>query len=182
MSDRSCPPAEALPRTRPGLPCQRDRLLQQGLEHLHIDVVQALRVEAAFGGLALAQLRHQLGLLLEDAGRAVDHQLRRARAEGRQRRIALVAAGVGVVVVAVADDRRTIHVRLRAGELVHQFHQRAGIVAHFFLGLLVDEGIHAGGGGLGLVGFRHECKLILACAHETAVWSRGRNRRILPEL
>src|SRR5262245_17552829 len=59
------------------------------------------------------------------------------------------------MVAAVTHDRWPVHVRLLAGEFVHQLHQRAAVVTHFLLRLLVDEGIDVGGGGVGLVGFGH---------------------------
>lgn len=141
---------------RIGLPHQRDRLLQQGLQHLHVDVLQSLHVEASLGGLVLAKPRYQLRLLREGAGHEVDRHVGFAWTESSQGCIAFMTARVGVVIDTEADDRGSPHMGLRAGELVHQLHQRAAVVAHGLAGLLGNEGFDTGGGGVGLVGLGHE--------------------------
>src|SRR5271157_1121759 len=115
-------------RTSRGLPSVRllralggDGFHDLRLQHLLVHVGELLDVEAALAGAVLAEvagIRH-----------AVENECGLTRRKSDQRRIALAAALVLVVVGAEADDRRTPHLRLFAGGALDQLDERLGVGA-----------------------------------------------------
>src|SRR5262245_27745779 len=87
------------------------RLPDDLLQHLNVHVVQALDVQAAAAARVLAQLFQQRAVAVV-ASVDVQSQRRLARREADQAGIALVAAGVLVVIAAVTDDAGAPHLGL----------------------------------------------------------------------
>jgi hypothetical protein len=84
------------------------------------------------------------GLELADQ---IDDQVLAARRKARQRPVAVVTAGVPVVVRAETDDARAPHGRRLTGDLLHQGAQPACILASLLIGHTSQEPGH---GGIGL--------------------------------
>src|SRR5215472_15103392 len=91
------------------------RTVDEFAQRVMVDAAEALEVQAALSGLVRAQPRqHRLVPVFELADQ-IDGQVLAAGREAGQRRIALVAAGVAVVVGTEADDAGPPHRRRLAG-------------------------------------------------------------------
>src|SRR5687768_832642 len=95
-----------------------DRLLDERAKHLHVDVRDALDVEARLPRLVLAERRHQLRVTLE-AWHDVQRQILLSRGEPGQEPIELAPALVPVPVIAEPDDARAPHLRFRSRRFLH---------------------------------------------------------------
>src|SRR5215467_16353474 len=96
-----------------------NRTIDQLPQRVAVDVIEAPDVQAALSALVRTQPRqHRLMPALELADQ-VDDQMLAARCETCQRRIALVAAGVPVVIAAETDDAGSPHGRRFTGDLPH---------------------------------------------------------------
>ena len=98
-----------------------------------IDVIEAPDVQAALPALVRTQPgQYRLMPVLELADQ-IDDQVLTARCEARQRPVALMTAGVPVVVRAETDDARSPHGRRLTGDLLHQGAQLARILSSLLI-------------------------------------------------
>src|SRR5690349_8029221 len=100
----------------------------QHLQHLQVDVGQALDVETDLAKLVRSQLVQQ-DVPTFEVVRNVNDQLSAPRGERGQRGIAFVAAVVLVVVAAKPDDARPPHPGFLPGHSAHQGKQSVRILA-----------------------------------------------------
>src|SRR5690606_29422935 len=139
-------------RDRPLLAQFHQRPLDDLLQALKVDVRDLVDVQALLeAALVFAQLLQQL-LLAREIG-DIEGEVRLARTESRRADGAGVAAFIGVVIGAEADDRRSPHAWLPAGGVPERLQQCARIGA---AGLAVDGcdvviDADRGDGGLRLV-------------------------------
>jgi len=109
-----------------------------------VNVIEPLDIQAAFPGPVRTQPgqhRPMPGLELADQ---IDDQVLAARRETGQRPVALMTAGVPVVVHAETDDARSPHGRRLTGDLPHQGAQPARILASLLIGHSGQELVHGG--------------------------------------
>src|SRR5690606_31895321 len=98
--------------------------------------------EAALAARMLAEPGEQgsePGLLRRRAAHQVERVPGLARAEAGAAHVALVPAGVLVVIAAIADDRRPPHARRLAGDLAEQRVEHFRVGAHGFGLYRADE-------------------------------------------
>ena len=81
-----------------------------------------------------------------EASDQVDREVRPTRRKSSQRRVALVATRVAVVVRAETDDARPPHCRWLTSDLLHNGAEPAGILASLWVGYPGEELRHRGAG------------------------------------
>jgi len=111
-----------------------------------VDVIEAFDIQAAFPGPVRTQPGQHRPMPGLELANQVDDQVLAARREARQRPVALMTAGVPVVVRAEADDARAPHGRRLTGDLLHQGAQPARILASLLIG---HSGQEPGHGAIG---------------------------------
>src|SRR5580700_1524882 len=94
-----------------------------------VHLVEALDVQAALSGLVRAQPRQHRLVRVPELADKIDGQVLAARREAGQRRVALVAAGIPVVVGAETDDAGSPHRRRVTSDLLHHGAQPTRILA-----------------------------------------------------
>ena len=129
------------------------RLGQQLLQYRQLHIGQALQVEAGLADFVLAELRQQ-GLHALEAGRQVKRQIRLAGSKADDAGLALMAAGVAVVVAVKPHDAGPPKHGLATGDAAHQLSQLHAILTARIALDRGQVGVETLGGGFGF-GFGH---------------------------